>query len=91
MNRFINGLSYRFHRNLGNVDKIIRLLVALIMIGSWYFGFVSGILGTALTILAMMILGTVATSRCGVTYWFDANTMNQKEKNECDRKGISYE
>ncbi len=91
MNRFIKGLSYTFNRNLGKMDRIIRTIIAVIVISSWYFGFVSGIIGTTLAILALMILGTVATSRCGVTYWLDANTMSQKEKKEFDKKGISYE
>lgn len=91
MNRFIKGLSYTFNRNLGKMDRIIRAIIAVILISSWYSGFVSGILGIALVILALMILGTVATSRCGITYWLDANTMSQKEKKELDKKGISYE
>jgi len=91
MNRFIKGLFYTFNRNLGKKDRIIRAITAVIVISSWYFGYVSGIVGTAMVILALMILGTVVTSRCGVTYWIDANTMSQEEKKEFDKKGISYE
>ena len=91
MNRFIKGLSYTFKRNLGMTDRIIRTTIAVALLSSWYFSFVSGIIGTILMILALMIFGTVATSRCGVTYWLNANTMNLEEKKELDKQGIPYE
>lgn len=91
MNRFFKGLSYTFNRNLGKTDRIIRVVIALFVLSAWYFGVVSGILGTILGILALMILGTAAVSRCGVTYWMDANTMTESEKQNLDAKGINYE
>lgn len=91
MNRFFKGLSYTFNRNIGKTDRIIRLVLAVIAIASWYFGLVTGLIGTILGIFALMILGTAATARCGVTYWLDINTMSSKEKKILDRKGILYE
>lgn len=91
MNRFIKGLSYTFNRNLGKRDRIIRTIVAVLIIASWYNGLISGLIGAFLAILAIMILGTVASSRCGVTYWLEVNTMSQDEKTDLDKKGIAYE
>lgn len=91
MNRFFKGLSYTFNRNLGKTDRIIRVVLSGITIASWYFGLMTGLVGTILVIFALMILGTAATARCGVTYWLDANTMSSEEKQSLDRKGILYE
>lgn len=91
MNRFFKGLSYTFNRNLGKTDRIIRVILAMFVLVTWCFGIVSGTLGTILGIFALMILGTAATSRCGVTYWLDANTMTKAEKQNLDANGILYE
>ncbi len=91
MKRFFKGLSYTFHRNIGKTDRIIRVVSALVILASWYFGLVAGITGTLLGIFAIMILGTAASARCGVTYWMNANTMSKNEKQELDAKGIKYE
>ena len=91
MNRFVKGLSYTFSRNIGFGDRLIRTLSALIVIILWYFQFITGVIGIGLFILSLMLLGTVASARCGVTYWFDSNTMSKKEKSKLDSKGIKYE
>ena len=91
MSRFIKGLSYTFSRNIGLADRTIRTISALVIIGLWYFEVITGEIGIVLFVLSLMILGTVATSRCGVTYWLDKNTMSTKEKEILDSKGIKYE
>ena len=91
MNRFLKGLSYTFNRNLGRTDRMIRLVLALAVLATWYGGIISGLLGTILGVLAIMILATAAVARCGVTYWMDANTMSENEKKRLDAKGIKYE
>lgn len=91
MNKFIKGLSYTFKRNLGKTDRVIRTFAAIGVLITWYFGAVTGIIGTVIAVFAIMILGTAATARCGVTYWMDANTMSDQEKITLDAKGIPYE
>ena len=91
MNRFLKGLSYTFKRNIGWKDKVIRTVIAIGILAAWGFGNITGVIGTALGIFALMLLGTVATSRCGVTYWLDANTMSDKEKQKLDEKQVGYE
>ena len=91
MNRFFKGLSYTFNRNLGTTDRIIRTLLAVGALVAWYFGTIPGVIGTIVAVFSVMILGTAATARCGVTYWMDANTMSTEEKKALDAKGIKYE
>jgi len=91
MNRFLKGLSYGFSRNLGKKDRAIRMVIALVVLASWAFGAISGTVGIVLGVLAIMILGTAASARCGVTYWMNACTISEKEKTELDKKGITYE
>ena len=80
MNRFIKGLSYTFKRNIGIKNRVIRTVIAVAVLISWSFGEIGGVVGTVLGVLAIMILGTAAYARCGVTYWMNANTMSEKEK-----------
>ena len=91
MNRLMKGMSYTFNRNLGRKDRIIRTLFALIAISSWYFGWIAGTIGIILAIAGIMILGTAAISKCGVTYFLNANTMSSEEKTKLDAKGVKYE
>lgn len=91
MRRFIKGLSYSFNRNIGIEDRVIRMVIALAVLASWFFGVISGVVGVVLGIIALMILGTAAVARCGVTYWMNANTMSKAEKKKLDDKNICYE
>lgn len=91
MNRFLKGLSYGFSRNLGKNDRIIRTVIALLVLASWAFGAISGTIGIILGVFAIMILGTAASARCGVTYWMNACTISENEKAQLDAKGIKYE
>ena len=91
MNRFLKGLSYGFSRNLGKNDRIIRTVIALAVLASWDFRAISVTVGIILGVFAIMILGTAASARCGVTYWMNACTIPEKEKAQLDAKGIKYE
>jgi hypothetical protein len=91
MKRILKGLSYTFRRNLGWQDRVIRAIIAIGVLVSWYFGVIAGTVGLILGILAIMILGTAAAARCSITYMADANTMTRSEKMKLDEKGINYE
>ena len=91
MNRFTKGLSYTFKRNIGIKDRVIRTVIAVAVLISWSFGEIGGVVGTVLGVLAIMILGTAAYARCGVTYWMNANTMSETEKKNLDKQNIRYE
>ena len=91
MNRVFKGLSYSFKRNLGWQDRLIRAVISIAVLASLYFGYFAGTLGLVLGIIAFMILGTAAVSRCSLTYMANSNTMGDAEKSKLDAKGISYE
>ena len=91
MNRFIKGLSYSFQRNIGGMDRTIRTVIAVTVLLAWSLGIIQGTFAFTLSILVVMILATAVTSRCGVTYWLNANTMTEAEKRKLDEKNISYE
>ncbi|WP_420458859.1 YgaP family membrane protein [Neolewinella sp.] len=91
MNRFIKGLSYTFGRNLGTTDRIVRAVIAVAVLVSWYFGAISGIVGTVLGIVALMILGTAAVARCSMCYWADVSTVTEREAAAYEASGTRYE
>ncbi|WP_430905901.1 YgaP family membrane protein [Maribacter sp. 2-571] len=91
MNRFIKGLTYGFSRNLGKKDRIIRAIISMAIIASWYFGVISGVLGIVSGILAIMVLGTAATARCGINYMANISTVPKHEQEHLSKKGIKFE
>ena len=91
MRRFIKGLSYTFDRNIGKTDRAIRTLVAIGVLILWILGVIAGWAGTVLGIFSVMILGTAASARCGVTYWMNSNTMSNAEKRSLKDRNIRYE
>jgi|GEM_PF-5844089 len=89
--RLLKGLTYGFKRNIGAMDRGIRFALVGCMLLLLMLGLVSGTMVAVLSILSLMILATALFSRCGVTYWMDANTMTEKEKITLKNKGISFE
>ncbi|RKF04928.1 hypothetical protein C8N26_0322 [Tenacibaculum lutimaris] len=66
-------------KNMGNTDKAIRTLIALIIAALSYFEIISGILGNALLILAIILLITSFINFCPLYRLFGINT--RKDKN----------
>ena len=91
MKRFINGLTYGFKRNLGKKDRLIRAIISVMVLTTWAFGWLTGIAGLVLGILALMVLATAFAARCGINYWLNINTMSSAEKKSLDLKSIDYE
>lgn len=61
-------------QNMGTVDRIIRVVLALIFIALYFSGFVSGILGTILLILAVVFILTSAVAFCPLYAPFKIST-----------------
>ncbi|MEO0734921.1 MAG: DUF2892 domain-containing protein [Bacteroidota bacterium] len=91
MKRFLRGLSYTFHRNLGRTDRILRAVAALVLAGLWFLGWVPGVIGIVLAVFGLMVLGTALSARCSINYWCDLNTMTAAEKAQLDQRGVQYE
>jgi hypothetical protein len=51
-------------RNIGIIDRIVRLVVAILFIVANVTGWVSGIAGLILAVLAGMILSSVISGHC---------------------------
>jgi hypothetical protein len=51
-------------RNVGTIDRIVRLLVAILFIVVNVAGLVTGIAGLVLAVLAGMLLSSVASGHC---------------------------
>jgi hypothetical protein len=80
-----------FQRNLGRYDRIIRFVIGISALGAWYFGAVAGTIAIVIGVAAIMLIGTSAAASCPLNSVANINTMSQKEKDEMDAKGISYQ
>ncbi|MFN8844962.1 MAG: DUF2892 domain-containing protein [Chryseotalea sp.] len=78
-------------RNLGQNDRIIRFIIGVVALGAWYFGVVAGTIAVISGVVAIMLIGTSAAASCPLNSVANINTMSQKEREEHDAKGISYQ
>lgn len=69
-------------RNLGKAERIVRVLIALAALASWYFGAVAGVLGVVAGVVAVMMLGTSAAASCPLHQAVGLNTMSKAEQDE---------
>lgn len=51
-------------RNVGTIDRIVRLVIAVLLIIANIAGWISGIAGLALAVLAGMLLSSVISGHC---------------------------
>lgn len=51
-------------KNMGNVDRIVRTIIALVIAYLWYTGAISGTLAVVLMVLAIVFLLTSLVSFC---------------------------
>ena len=61
-------------KNIGNTDKLIRLLLALLVAVLYFFGVISGTLAIVLGILALVLVATSMVSFCGLYTILGINT-----------------
>ncbi|MDE0535923.1 YgaP family membrane protein [Tenacibaculum sp. L6] len=66
-------------KNMGNTDKAIRTLIALLIAALSYFEIISGVLGNILLVLAIILLITSFVNFCPLYRLFGINT--RKDKN----------
>lgn len=69
--------------NVGNIDRTIRLIIALLLGVLLYLELTTGILKVLVIILIVMLVVTSFTGICGLYKIFGLNTCNIKEK-DCD-------
>ncbi|PKN87095.1 MAG: DUF2892 domain-containing protein [Deltaproteobacteria bacterium HGW-Deltaproteobacteria-1] len=51
-------------RNVGTIDRIIRLVVAILFIAANVMGWITGVAGLVLAVLAGMLLSSVISGHC---------------------------
>jgi hypothetical protein len=51
-------------RNVGTIDRIVRLILAIFFIVANIVGWVTGIIGLVLAVLAGMLLSSVLSGHC---------------------------
>jgi len=51
-------------RNVGTIDRIVRLVVAILFIAANVMGWITGIVGLVLAVLAGMLLSSVISGHC---------------------------
>jgi len=51
-------------KNMGNADRIVRVLIALVIAALFFTGTISGLLGTVLLVLSIVFLLTSVIGFC---------------------------
>ena len=67
-------------KNMGSVDKIIRLIIAALFIVLYFTGTVTGTVGIILLILAAVFILTSLISSCPLYLPFGLKTTCEKKK-----------
>lgn len=65
-------------KNMGNLDRIIRIIAAIIFSALYFTGTVTGTFGTILLVLGAVFLATSLISFCPLYTLFGANTCEKK-------------
>ncbi len=67
-------------KNMGNADRIVRIIVALLVAYLYYSGVISGTLGIILLVVAAVFLLTSFVSFCPLYTLLGINTCPAKQK-----------
>lgn len=66
-------------KNMGSLDRIVRVLIAIAAVALYFTGVVSGVLGIVLLVLAGVFLLTSFISFCPIYAPFGIKTCTVKE------------
>ena len=65
-------------KNIGNTDKLIRLMLALLVAVLYYTGVISGTVAIILGVIAVVLVVTSMVSFCGLYTILGINTCKTK-------------
>lgn len=65
-------------KNMGNVDRISRTIIALVLITLFFNNIISGTLGIVLIILSIVFIATSFMSYCPLYSIFNFSTKSKK-------------
>lgn len=74
----VNKLS-NMKKNMGTIDKLIRTLIAVVIVVLYFTHVISGTLGIVLLVLAVVFALTSLISFCPLYTFFGFNTTKKKE------------
>ncbi|MEO1200249.1 MAG: DUF2892 domain-containing protein [Pseudomonadota bacterium] len=72
-------------RNVGGIDRIVRILPAVVVAVLWAQGVIGGPVAVALGLLAGMLLLTAVTGACSIYYMLGLSTCSAKTEAPVDR------
>ena len=67
-------------KNMGSYDKLIRLVIAIVLIVLYYTGVIAGTLGIIGLVLALVFTVTSLISFCPLYTLFGLNTSKKEKK-----------
>lgn len=65
--------------NMGTVDRVLRIVVALVIAGLYFTGRISGTLALVLIVVAVAFFLTSLVARCPAYLPFGLSTMKKRE------------
>ncbi len=61
-------------KNVGNADRVIRIVIGIAALAAFFLGLVEGALGIVALVVAVAMLGTAAMGWCGAYTLFGIKT-----------------
>jgi hypothetical protein len=61
-------------RNEGTVDRIVRVVLGVVLVAAWAFGWLTGTLAVVLGVVGIALIGTGALGFCGIYKLFGIST-----------------
>ena len=65
-------------KNIGNVDRVLRILLALLIAGLYYQGIITGITGIILLVLGAVFVATSFIGTCPIYLALGLSTRNKE-------------
>lgn len=72
-------------KNIGNIDKIIRILLALVIIGLYRLELISGVLLIVLVTISAILILTSMLNFCPLYLLFGFNTNKDEQNKEAEK------
>ena len=68
-------------KNLGSIDRVIRMIIAVIIAVLYFTGTVTGLMGVVLLLVAAILVATSTISFCPLYWPFRISTLREKATN----------
>lgn len=65
-------------KNIGNTDKVLRMLIAVVIMVLYYMGYITDTLAMVLLVVGIVLLLTALISRCPLYSIFGINSFKNK-------------